>query len=147
MAAQDTRVLRDYAMPQSLRITSSIVNPAVEVNNFDLRPALISLVERDQFGGHSPENPDMHIRNFLAKGDTVKLNRVSTYAIQLRFFPFCLTDRARDWLQNKEPNAFATWDALFKSFLSKYFPPGKIAKLRADITSFAQLHSESLYEA
>jgi len=31
--------------------------------------------------------------------------------------------------------------------LSKYFPPGKTAKLRADITSFAQLHSESLYEA
>ena len=47
MAGQDNRVLRDYAMPQSSGITSSIVNPAVEVNNFELRPALISLVERD----------------------------------------------------------------------------------------------------
>ena len=147
MAAQDNRVLRDYAMPQSSGITSSIVNPAVEVNNFELRPALISLVERDQFGGHPSENPNMHLRNFLAKCDTIKLNGVSTDAIRLRLFPFSLRDRTRDWLQNEEPNTFATWDALSKAFLSKYFPPGKTAKLRADITSFAQLRGESLYEA
>jgi len=89
----------------------------------------------------------MHLRNFLAKCDAVKLNGVSTDVIRLRLFPFSLRDRARDWLQNKELNTFATWDALSKSFLSKYFSPGKIAKLRANITSFAQLHSESLYEA
>ena len=134
-------------MPQSLGITSTIVNPAVEVNNFELRPALISLVERDQFGGHPSENPNMHLRNFLAKCDTIKLNGVPTDAIRLRLFPFSLRDRARDWLQNEEPNTFATWDALSKAFLSKYFPPGKTAKLRADITSFAQLHGESLYES
>jgi len=32
-------------------------------------------------------------------------------------------------------------------FLSKYFPRGRTAKLRADTTSFTQLHGESLYEA
>jgi len=68
-------------MPQSLGITSTIVNPAVEVNNFELRPALISLVERDQFGGHPSKKPNMHLCNFLAKCDTVKLNGVSTDAI------------------------------------------------------------------
>jgi len=36
---------------------------------------------------------------------------------------------------------------LTKAFLSKYFPPGKTAKLRAKITSFAQRDRESLYEA
>jgi len=36
---------------------------------------------------------------------------------------------------------------LAKAFLSKYFPPGKTAKLRAEITSFAQWDGESLYEA
>ena len=123
------------------------MKPPVEVNNFELRPALISLVERDQFGGHPSENPNLHLRNFLTKCDTIKLNGVPIDAIRLRLFPFSLRDRARDWLQNEEPNTFSTWDALSKAFLSKYFPQRKTAKLRADITSFAQLHSESLYEA
>jgi len=45
MAGQDQRVLRDYALPHTLGITSSIVNPTVEANNFELSPALITFVE------------------------------------------------------------------------------------------------------
>ena len=79
----------------------------------------------------------MHLHKFLIKCDTIKLNGVSTDVIRLRLFPFPLKDRANDWLQNKEPNSSTTWEALSKAFLSKYFPPGKTAKLRTDITSFA----------
>jgi len=46
----------------------------------------------------------------------------------------------------REPNSFTTWDALSKAFLNKYFPPGKTAKLRTEITSFVQRDGESLYE-
>ena len=134
-------------MRQLSIITSSIMNPTVDVNNFELRPALIALLKRDQFAGHPSENPNMHLCNFLVKCDNVKLNGVSTDAIRLRLFPFSLRDRGRDWLQNEEPNTLATWNALSRAFLSKYFPPGKTAKLRANITLFAQLHSESLYDA
>jgi len=42
---------------------------------------------------------------------------------------------------------FTTWEALSKAFLSKYFPSGKTAKLRTDITSFTQQDEESLYGA
>ena len=139
--------LRDYVILQSSSTTSSIVNPAVEAHNFELRLALISLVERDQFGGHPSEIPSMHLHNFLAKCDTIKLNTAPTAAIHLRLFPFSLRDQARDWLQYEDPNAFSTWDVLSTAFLSKYFLPGKTAKLKADITSFTQLHGESLYEA
>ena len=90
--------LRDYVILQSSGTTSSIVNPVVEAHNFELRLALISLVERDQFRGHPSEIPIMHLHNFLAKCDTVKLNRVPTPAIHLRLFPFSLRDQARDWL-------------------------------------------------
>jgi len=77
----------------------------------------------------------------------MKLNGVSIDALKLRLFPFLLKDRANDWLQNEEPSSFTTWETLFNAFLSKYFPPGKIAKLRNDITSFAQQDGESLYKA
>jgi len=47
MAEQDQRVLRDYGLPQASGITSSVVNPTVEANNFELSPTLITFVERD----------------------------------------------------------------------------------------------------
>ena len=89
----------------------------------------------------------MHLRKLLAKCNAIKLNGVSTDVIHLHLFPFSLKDRANDWLQNEEPNSFTTWEVLSKAFLSKYFSPGKTAKLRTDITSFTQYDGESLYEA
>ena len=51
------------------------------------------------------------------------------------------------WLNSKSPNYFITWTELAQAFLSKYFSPGKSAKLRNDITCFNQYDGESLYEA
>ena len=147
MTERDPRVLQDYVLPQATGLTFPIVNPVVEANNFELQPALISFVEQNQFGGRPIENPHLHLCNFLAKCDTIKLNGVSADAIRLRLFPFSLKDRASDWLLNEEPNSITTWEALLKAFLSKYFPPGKTAKLRAEITSFTQRNDESLCEA
>ena len=96
--AEDNRVLRAYALPQASGITSSIVSPAVEASNFELNPALIYFVEREQFAGHPSENPNAHLRKFLAKCDTIKINGASSDAIKLRLFPFSLRDRASDWL-------------------------------------------------
>ena len=98
MAQEDNRVLRDYALPQASGITSSIVSPAIEANNFELNLALISFMERDQFGGYPSDNPDAHLRKFLAKCDTIKFNGVSADAIRLRLFLFSMRDRASDWL-------------------------------------------------
>ena len=89
-------MLRDYALPQASGITSSIISPTIEANNFELSPALITFVQRDQFGGHPSENPSVYLRRFLAKCDSIKLNEVSTDAIHLRLFPFSLRDRASD---------------------------------------------------
>ena len=81
--AEDNRVLRDYALPQALGVTSSIVSPAVEANNFELRPALISFMEREQFGEHPSENSNAHLHKFLVKCDTITFNGLSINAIRL----------------------------------------------------------------
>ena len=88
MAGQDLRVLRDYALPQALGITSCIVNPTAEADNFELSPALITFEERDQFGRHPADNPNAHLYKFLAQCDTIKINVVFTEAIRLRLLPF-----------------------------------------------------------
>ena len=79
-------------------ITSTVVNPAVEAHNFDLKLATISLMVKDQFSRQLSENPNMHLHNFLVKCDTIKLNGVHTYGIRLRLFSFSSKDEAKDWL-------------------------------------------------
>ena len=74
MVERDPRVLRDYILSYATGIASSIVNTAVKANNLELRYALMSFVEKDQFGGHPMKNPHIHLRKFLAKYDTIKLN-------------------------------------------------------------------------
>ena len=76
MVERDPRVLWDYVLLQSTGIASSIVNPTIEAN-FKLRPTFMSFIEKDQFGGRPMENPHIHLRNFLTKCDTIKLNGVS----------------------------------------------------------------------
>ena len=74
-------MLRDYALPQASGITSSIVSPTIEANIFELSPALVMFMERDQFGGHPSDNANVHLHKFLAKCDTIKPNGVFTDAI------------------------------------------------------------------
>jgi len=144
---EEHMVLRNYAMPKVTKANSSNVRPVVEAHNFEVKPSLIKFMKGGSFGGHPSEDPNMHLHDVLAKCDTIKLNGVSTDAIRLRLFPFSLKDKTNDWLQNEAPNSFSTWEILSKAFLSKYFPSGKTAKLRVDITFFAQRDGESLYEA
>jgi len=49
-------------------------------------------------------NPHIHLHNFLAKYDTIKLNGVSANTIKFMLFPFSLKVRASDWLKNPTPS-------------------------------------------
>lgn len=63
----------------------------------------------------------------------------------MRFFPFTLRDKAKDWLESQEP--ITIWDILVGKFLGEYFPPAKIAKLWLEINNFVQKDEESDDEA
>lgn len=114
MAEQDNRVMWDCALLQASGVTSSIISPVIEAKNFELSPALVTFMERDQFGGRPSDNPNVHLRKFLAKCDIIKLNGVFADAIRLRLFPFSLKDRVSDWLQNEKPTC-----SLLGEFLPK----------------------------
>ncbi|KAL5550248.1 hypothetical protein UlMin_000424 [Ulmus minor] len=105
------------------------------------------MVQSNQFGGMSKDDPNAHIAYFLEVCDLYKINGVSDDAVRLRVFPFSLRDRAREWLNSVPSESITTWDELVRKFLSKFFPPAKTAKLRNEITSFTQYDQESLYEA
>jgi len=45
MMGEERRTLRDFITPGVQGIDSSIAQPAVDVNNFELKPAFISMVQ------------------------------------------------------------------------------------------------------
>ena len=66
---------------------------------FELKASLISMVQQKQFRGHTSEDPNWHISNFLELCDTIKMNGVDHNVIKLRLFPFSLQDKAKNWFQ------------------------------------------------
>ncbi|KAL5574105.1 hypothetical protein UlMin_023702 [Ulmus minor] len=144
--AVSNRALKDYSIPNVG--VSSIQRPPIQANNFEIKPAIIQMIQNSvQFGGLANDDPNLHITNFLEICDTFKHNGVTDDAIRLRLFPFSLNSKAKAWLTSLPPGTITTWEGLVKSFLTKYFPPAKSAKMRNDITNFFQQDQESLYEA
>ena len=89
----------------------------------------------------------MHLTNFLEVCDTIKYNGVTEEALRLRLFPLSLGDRAKHWLTSQPPDSITTWNDLVQKFLTKFFPPSKIAQLVQEINTFGQLEGENLAEA
>ncbi|XP_063941434.1 uncharacterized protein LOC135149611 [Daucus carota subsp. sativus] len=139
--------LREYGMPDTTGVMSSILRPAVTATHFELKPQFIQFISNDSFAGLASENPVDHLESFLEKCDMIKLTNVPDDAIKLRLFPFSLRDAAKDWLKDEGPNKFTTWDVLAKAFLLKFFSQKKTAKLRNDISNFRQEDDESLHDA
>lgn len=70
---------------------SSILQIVVIANNFEIKPALITMIQTlIQFGGHLNDDPHVHINNFLEICDILKINEVGDNVIWLRIFPFSL---------------------------------------------------------
>jgi len=143
------RTLRDYVTPGAHSETPGITIPPVAAHNFELKPALISVVQQSQFGGLPMEDPNLHLSVLVEVCDTLKINGASTDTIRLRLFPFSLRDKATAWVHvhSLPSGSISTWKELTKAFLAKFFPPSKTASLHNQITSFTQREDETLYEA
>ncbi|XP_061340135.1 uncharacterized protein LOC133286698 [Gastrolobium bilobum] len=141
------RTLGDYMTPSRVPQTESIVRPTVDANNFKLKPALLQLIQKDQFAGGSTEDSYSHLDDFLLYCDTLKMNGVSRDAILLRLFPCSLKNDARAWLQSQPEGSITSWDDLARKFLARFFLASKMARLKLEITAFEQKEIESLYEA
>ncbi|XP_050915581.1 uncharacterized protein LOC127130652 [Lathyrus oleraceus] len=132
-------LLKYYVVQSQVEPHNNIVAPAINQNDFVLKPLLLSVVQQNQFSGSPTNDPNLNL--------SVKANGVSQEAIRLRLFHFSLRDRARAWLQYLPSNSVTRWDELKKVFLARYFPPSETAMLRAQINGFKQKDNESFFDA
>ena len=79
---------------------SAVRQPPIEANNFELKLALITMVQQHQFTGHPSEDPNEHLGRFLRMANTVKLNGVNPDVIKLQLFPFSLRDIVASWVES-----------------------------------------------
>ena len=94
------QTLKDYVRPIVNDNYSGVRCQTINANNFELKPALISMVQQVQFSGLPLEDPNIHLAMFLEICNTVKMNGVTEDTIRLRLFLFSLRDKTRGWLQS-----------------------------------------------
>ena len=91
-AEMGDQLVKDLWLPQNVSV--NVAQPVIQANNFELKPALISMVQHSQFSGSALNDPYEHINQFLEYCNTVKMNGVPADAIRLQLFPFSLRDGA-----------------------------------------------------
>ena len=107
----------------------------------------LQMLNNIQFHGLPTENPNAHLTSFIEVCNTVKYNGVIEEALRLRLFPLSLSDRDKDWLTSQPPDSITSWNDLVQKFLTKIFPPLKIALLVQEINTFRQFEGENLAQA
>jgi hypothetical protein len=95
--AMPNKTLREFSAPTTQNIRTG---PEVNVgeNGFELKPALINMVQASQFYGKTHEDASAHLQHFLEIYSTFTIRGVSRDAILLRLFPFSLLGKAKQWL-------------------------------------------------
>ena len=125
----------------------AVRQPAIDVNDFELKPALIRMVQQNQFTGHPTENPNEHLGRFLRIANSIKLNGVRSEVIQLQLFPFSLRGMAAAWFNSLPYELVNTWEELMGVYFNKFFSPFRISEQGREITRSKQGEDKNKYTA
>jgi hypothetical protein len=128
-------------------IYTPIVPPALAANFYEIKPALLNLVMKEQFSGVSTDDAAAHLNNFVELCEMQKYKDVEGDIIKLKFFPFSLRGKAKDWLLSLPRNSIDSWAKCKDAFIGKYYPSAKIIALCSDIMKFRQFDNEHVAQA
>ena len=147
MATNDTTKLCDFTSTNNNDfICTPIAPPAATAESYEIKPALLNLVMKDQFSGIG-EDAASHLNNFVELCDMQKYKEVDGDIVKLRLFPFSLRGRAKEWLLSLPKNSIDSWTKCKDAFIGKYYPPAKIIQLRSNIMNFRQNDTEHVAQA
>ena len=136
--------MEDFWRPMIQNEYFAVRQPAIEANNFELKPALITMVQQHQFTGHPSEDPNEHMGRFMRMANTVKFNGVRP---KLQLFPFSQRDVVATWFESLLVGSVNNWEELVEAYMSRFFPPALTSEMRGEIIDFKKEEDESLYNA
>ena len=120
---QRPNTMEDFWRPIIQEKYYAVRQPAIETKNFELKPALITMVQQHQFTGHPSEDPNEHMGRFMRMANTIKLNGVRPEVIKLQLFPFSLRDVASTWFDSLLVGLVNRWEELVEAYMNRFFPP------------------------
>jgi hypothetical protein len=132
MAAR--RCVNDFSATSSANVRTA---PETDIrdDSFELKPALINMVQQSPFCGKASKDANAHLQHFLEICSTFTIRGVTQDAVRLHLFPFSLLGKARQWFySNKE--AVSTFEKCSNEFLAKFFPLGKTNAFQNKISEF-----------
>ena len=139
--------MEDFWRPVIREEYSIVRTPLIEANNFELKPALITMVQQNQFIGHPNEDPNEHLGIFMRIANIVNMNGVDPNVIKLQLFPFSLRAVAASWFESLPYGLVRNWEELMEAYLSQFFPPALTSERKWEIIAFKQREDKSLYNA
>jgi hypothetical protein len=128
-------------------ICTPIVPPTPATNFYEIKPALLNLVMKEQFSGASTEDAAAHLNNFVELCEMQKYKDVESDIIKLKLFPFSLKGKAKDWLLSLTKNSIDSWAKCKDAFIGRYYPPPKIISLHSNIMKFSQFDNEHVAQS
>jgi hypothetical protein len=100
-------------------ICTPIVPPAPEANFYEIIPALLNLVMKEQFSGVNTDDAAAHLNNFIELCEMQKYKDVDGDIIKLKLFLFSLRGGAKDWLLSLPRNNIDSWVKCKDAFIGK----------------------------
>ena len=98
-------------LPRKFPTTRSAINhPLCQMQDFEIKPAFITLVQRKMFNGLPAEIPVDHIENFERVFRFTQANGVPPDYIKCSLFPFSLDGKATRWLDSLPTGSLTTWE-------------------------------------
>ena len=128
--------MEDFWRPSIHDQYSAVRQSTIEANNFELKPALITMVQQHQFTGHPSEDPNEHMERFMRMANTIKLNGVRLEVIKLLLFPFSLRDVTTTWFESLLVGSVTNWEELVEAYMGRFLPPALTSKRRGKIIVF-----------
>jgi hypothetical protein len=92
---ENTKLCDFTSMNNSDFICTPIAPPATAAIFFEIKPALLNFVMKEQFSGASTEDAAAHLNNFVELYEMQKYENVDGDNIKLKLFPFSLREKLR----------------------------------------------------
>jgi hypothetical protein len=104
MAGQ--KCINDFSTPSCSNVRTE---PELNIGDgkFELKPALIDIVQQSLFYGKASEDANAHLQHFLEICSTFTIRGVTQDVVRLRLFPFSLLGKAKEWFYSNKEAVFS----------------------------------------
>ena len=139
------KTIHDFSTPSAANVATG---PQVNLGNaqFELKPALINMVQANLFYGKPHVDANAHVQHFMEVYVTFTIKGVTFDTIPLCLFLFSLHWNAKQWFYANH-EVITTWDSCANAFFKKFFRMGKTNALHGKIYGCQQQADESIPEA